>query len=153
MRKIKLLLLIVFFESCCISHDAFEKNKGKFVFECVNCKNKTKLIITKIEGTHYCFNHSSYKGYLFIDNNSNVDTLYFQGFYEYGYVYISPMIRISDHKQTRSSHVYDLSRQKDNSIAMLLVLQKDYVCNNCYEFENDTLMFKKTLIDSPDSMP
>jgi hypothetical protein len=90
---------------------------------------------------------------MFIDNNSNVDTLYFQGFYEYGYVYISPMIRISDHKQTRSSHAYGFPIQKNNSTAMLLVFQKGYVCNDCYEFEKDTLMFKKTLIDSSESMP
>jgi hypothetical protein len=150
MKNIMLVLLIVFLGSCCISHNILELSREKFAFECVNCKNKTKLIITKAEGKQNClFSGSSYNGFLFIDNNSNIDTLYFQGFYEYGYVYINPMIRIFDNKRTRSCHIYDFSKQKKDSIVMLMVIQKGYVCENCYEFENDTLKFKKVPIDSP----
>jgi hypothetical protein len=153
MRTFKFLLLIVFFESCCISHNIFEKSREKFAFECVNCKYKTKLIITKIEGKQNClFNGSSYNGFMFIDNNSNIDTLYFQGFYEYGYVYISPMIRTFDNKKTRSCHIYDFSKQNKDSIVMFLVIQKGYICENCYEFENDTLKFKKVPLNE-DNVP
>lgn len=144
MRNIKLLLLIIFFESCSISHNVLELSKEKFAFECVNCNNKTKLIITETEGKQNClFSGSSYKGFVFMDNNSNIDTLYFQGFYEYGYVYISPMIRTFDYKKTRSCHIYDFSKSKKDSIVMILISQKGYICENCYEFENDTLKFKK----------